>query len=31
VQSYREGRALYFNEATQRVTDKPFEPLQARS
>ena len=31
VQSYREGRALYFNEATQRVTDKPTEALQARS
>ncbi|MBL8168068.1 MAG: Gfo/Idh/MocA family oxidoreductase [Acidobacteria bacterium] len=30
VQSYREGRVLYFNEATQRVTDKPVE-LQARS
>ncbi len=25
VQSYREGRALYFNEATQRVTDKPVD------
>jgi predicted dehydrogenase len=31
VQSYREGRALYFNEATQRVTDKPIEAMQARS
>ncbi|MDX2033652.1 MAG: Gfo/Idh/MocA family oxidoreductase [Blastocatellia bacterium] len=31
VQSYREGRVLYFNEATQRVTDKPTEILQARS
>jgi predicted dehydrogenase len=31
VQSYREGRALYFNEAAQRVTDKPVEPMQARS
>jgi predicted dehydrogenase len=32
VQSYREGRALYFNEALQRVTDKPVEGLQqARS
>jgi predicted dehydrogenase len=30
VQSYREGRVLYFNETTQRVTDKPIE-LQARS
>lgn len=31
VQSYREGKALYFNEATQRVTDKPSEAMQARS
>ncbi|HEX5082745.1 MAG TPA: Gfo/Idh/MocA family oxidoreductase [Blastocatellia bacterium] len=32
VQSYREGRALYFNEALQRVTDKPVEgSQQARS
>jgi predicted dehydrogenase len=31
VQSYREGRALYFNEATQRVTDKQVEGMQARS
>jgi predicted dehydrogenase len=31
VQSYREGRALYFNEAAQRVTDKPIEAMQARS
>jgi predicted dehydrogenase len=31
VQSYREGRSLYFNEATQRVTDKPTEIMQARS
>jgi predicted dehydrogenase len=31
VQSYREGKALYFNEATQRVTDKPVEIMQARS
>jgi predicted dehydrogenase len=31
VQSYREGRSLYFNEATQRVTDKPTETMQARS
>lgn len=31
VQSYREGRVLYFNESTQRVTDKPVEVLQARS
>jgi predicted dehydrogenase len=31
VQSYREGRALYFNEATQRVVDKPVEGMQARS
>ena len=31
VQSYREGRSLYFNEATQRVTEKPTEALQARS
>jgi predicted dehydrogenase len=30
VQSYREGRVLYFNETTQRVTDKPVE-MQARS
>jgi predicted dehydrogenase len=31
VQSYREGKALYFNEALQRVTDKPAEALQAKS
>jgi len=31
VQSYREGRALYFNETTQRVVDKPTETMQARS
>jgi predicted dehydrogenase len=31
VQSYREGRVLYFNEAAQRVTDKPIEAMQARS
>jgi hypothetical protein len=31
VQSYREGRTLYFNEATQRVTDKPVDAMQARS
>ncbi len=31
VQSYREGKALYFNEATQRVTDKPVEVMQAKS
>jgi predicted dehydrogenase len=31
VQSYREGRALYFNETLQRVVDKPVEGLQARS
>jgi predicted dehydrogenase len=31
VQSYREGKVLYFNEATQRVTDKPVEIMQARS
>ena len=31
VQSYREGRVLYFNESTQRVTDKPTEVMQARS
>ena len=31
VQSYREGRSLYFNEATQRVTDKPTEIMQGRS
>jgi hypothetical protein len=31
VQSYREGRVLYFNEATQRVVDKPAEGMQARS
>jgi predicted dehydrogenase len=30
VQSYREGKVLYFNETSQRVTDKPVE-LQARS
>jgi len=30
VQSYRDGKVLYFNEASQRVTDKPVE-LQARS
>lgn len=31
VQSYREGRVLYFNETTQRVTDKPTETMQAKS
>ncbi len=31
VQSYRDGKVLYFNEATQRVTDKPIETMQARS
>ena len=31
VQSYREGRVLYFNEATQKVTDKPAEGLQAKN
>jgi predicted dehydrogenase len=31
VQSYREGRVLYFNEATHRVTDKPIEAMQAKS
>ncbi|MDQ3009130.1 MAG: hypothetical protein M3X11_00280, partial [Acidobacteriota bacterium] len=31
VQSYREGRVLYFNEALQKVTDKPVEGMQARS
>jgi predicted dehydrogenase len=31
VQSYRDGKVLYFNEATQRVTDKPHEVMQARS
>jgi len=31
VQSYRDGRVLYFNESTQRVTDKPTEVMQARS
>jgi predicted dehydrogenase len=31
VQSYREGKVLYFNEASQRVTDKPSEAMQARS
>ncbi len=31
VQSYREGKVLYFNEASQRVTDKPVEIMQARS
>ena len=25
VQSYREGRVLYFNETLQKVTDKPVE------
>jgi predicted dehydrogenase len=30
VQSYREGRVLYFNESAQRVTDKPTE-MQAKS
>ncbi|MDX2039909.1 MAG: Gfo/Idh/MocA family oxidoreductase [Acidobacteriota bacterium] len=30
VQSYREGRVLYFNEATQKVTDKPIEAMQAK-
>jgi hypothetical protein len=30
VQSYREGRVLYFNESTQRVTDKPVELMTAR-
>jgi predicted dehydrogenase len=31
VQSYRDGKVLYFNEATQRVTDKPNEAMQAKS
>ena len=31
VQSYREGKVLYFNEATQRVTDKPVDLMQARA
>lgn len=31
VQSYREGRVLYFNETLQKVTDKPIEGLQAKS
>jgi predicted dehydrogenase len=31
VQSYREGKVLYFNEASQRVTDKPIEAMQAKS
>jgi hypothetical protein len=31
VQSYREGKALYFNESLQRVTDKPAEAMQAKS
>ncbi len=31
VQSYREGKVLYFNEAAQRVTDKPVELMQARA
>lgn len=31
VQSYREGRVLYFNEASQKVTDKPTEGMQARN
>ncbi|MFZ4627210.1 MAG: Gfo/Idh/MocA family protein [Blastocatellia bacterium] len=30
VQSYREGRVLYFNESTQRVTDKPVDLMTAR-
>ncbi|MBO0719623.1 MAG: Gfo/Idh/MocA family oxidoreductase [Blastocatellia bacterium] len=29
VQSYREGKAVYFNEAVERVTDKPVEVLQS--
>jgi len=29
VQSYREGKAIYFNEAVERVTDKPVEVLQS--
>ncbi len=28
VQSYREGRVLYFNETLQKVTDKPVEGMQ---
>ena len=31
VQSYREGRVLYFNEALQRVTDKPFDPVVTKA
>ena len=31
VQSYREGRVLYFNEASQKVTDKPIEGMQAKN
>lgn len=27
VQSYRDGKVLYFNESTQRVTDKPVEVM----
>ncbi len=30
VQSYREGRVLYFNESTQRVTDKPVDVVSLR-
>ena len=30
VQSYREGRVLYFNEAAQKVTDKAAETMQAK-
>ncbi len=31
VQSYREGKALYFNESTQRVTEKPVEVMSFKS
>ncbi|MBS1786968.1 MAG: Gfo/Idh/MocA family oxidoreductase [Acidobacteria bacterium] len=31
VQSYREGRVLYFNETSQKVTDKPTEGMQAKN
>src|SRR5262249_5288790 len=30
AQSYREGKALYFNETLQRVTDKPAEAMQVK-
>jgi hypothetical protein len=31
VQSYREGRVLYFDEATQQVVDKPPKDAKAIS